>query len=255
MKKRKNKKTISKSLRKILRKHAGRNASGKITLRHRGGRHKRFWRKIGFRRSKRSVTGEVRVIEYDPNRTAPVALVNYQDGRKGYILAPAGLRPGDKVAGGEEAEVEIGNTVSLGRLPVGTLIYNLELVPGKGAQLVRGAGVAALLMAKEDKVVTVKLPSGEIRMVSGDCLATIGQVGRVDWKSEKIGSAGRKRRRGIRPTVRGVAQNPNTHPHGGGEGRSGIGMPGPKTPWGQPALGKKTRKKKASDQFIIKRRK
>jgi large subunit ribosomal protein L2 len=254
MKKRKNKRGSPKSLRKILRKHSGRNASGKITLRQQGGRRKRFWRQIDFGRPKRSQEGRVETIEYDPNRRAEIALITYENGSKAYILAPAGLKIGDKIGADENAEIKTGSALELRQLPVGTLVHNLELRPGAGGQIARGAGTEALLTAKEGKLATVKLPSGEVRRVSVACRATVGQVGKEDWKNKKIGSAGRQRRRGIRPTVRGVAQQPNTHPHGGGEGRSGIGMPGPKTPWGKPALGKKTRKKKASDKFIIKRR-
>ncbi|MFH1841038.1 MAG: 50S ribosomal protein L2 [Candidatus Shapirobacteria bacterium] len=245
-----------KALLKLLPKRSGRNATGKVTVRHQGGRHKRFWREIDFKRPETGVTGKVVAIEYDPNRTAEIALINYKNGGKNYILAPVGLKIGETVAAGEGAEVKTGSAMSLEQLPVGTVVHNVEMVPGKGAQIARGAGTAAILTAKEGKVATVKLPSGEIRMLPLACLATVGQVGNADWRSQKIGSAGRQRRRGVRPTVRGVAQHPNSHPHGGGEGRSGIGMPGPKTPWGKPALGKRTRnKKKASSRFIIKRRK
>jgi large subunit ribosomal protein L2 len=254
MRKRKSRKNRIKALWKVLPKRSGRNATGKVTVRHQGGRHKRFWREIDFKRQKKG-EGKVVAVEYDPNRTAKIALVSYKGGVRGYIVAPTGLRVGDTVAAGGEVEIKVGNAMSLAQMPVGTVVHNLEMMPGKGAQMVRGAGAVAILVAKEGEMATVKLPSGEVRKLPLGCLATVGQVGNVGWGQKKVGSAGRQRRRGVRPTVRGVAQHPNAHPHGGGEGRSGIGMPGPKTPWGKPALGKKTRKKKKrSSKFIIERR-
>lgn len=246
---------MSKKLLKILKKHSGRNESGKITVRHQGGREKRFLREIDFKRNKHDVPAKVENIEYDPNRTALVALLAYQDGEKRYILAPQGLKIGETVVSGEKAEVKIGNSLPLRKIPVGTVVHNIELVPGKGGQIARGAGGGAVIQGKEGEYAVLKLPSGEQRKVSLNCFATVGQVGNVEWKNIRVGKAGRKRHMGIRPTVRGVAQNPRSHPHGGGEGRSGIGMPSPKSPWGKPTLGKKTRKKKKySDKLIIKRR-
>lgn len=244
------------SLKRILAKNSGRNSQGRITVRHQGGRHKRFLREIDFKRQKRDILGKVRQIEYDPNRNAEIALVVYTDGDWRYILAPSGLKVGDSVITGEKTDIKVGNTMPLKNIPVGTVVHNLELAPGKGGQLVRGAGTGAVIQGQEKDWVIVKLPSGEIRRIVGLCLATIGQVGREDKKAINLGKAGRKRHLGIRPTVRGVAQNPNSHPHGGGEGRSGIGMPSPKSPWGKKTLGKRTRnRKKYSRYLIIKRRK
>lgn len=244
---------MSKKLLKILPKRSGRNSQGKVTVRHQGGRHKRFLRRIDFKREKHGIPATVISLDYDPNRGSQIALLNYEDGEKRYIVAPKDLKVGDKVMSGEEADVKIGNALPLGKISVGTFIHNVELRSGKGGQIARGAGGAALVQAKEDNLVTLKLPSGELRKVSAACWATIGQVGNVEKKTIKFGSAGRKRHLGIRPTVRGVAQNPHSHPHGGGEGRSGIGMPSPKSPWGKRTLGKKTRNKhKYSDKFIIK---
>jgi len=246
---------MSKKLFKILKKHSGRDSSGKITVRHQGDREKRFLREIDFKRNKYDIPAKVVAVEYDPNRTADIALLLYQDGERRYILAPQGLKVGDTVVSSKKAEVKVGNALPLEKIPVGTVIHNIELKPLKGGQLVRGAGTGAVLQAKEGGMATIKLPSGEERKVSWECFATVGQVGKAEWKTVVFGKAGRKRHMGIRPTVRGVAQHPASHPHGGGEGRSGIGMPSPKSPWGKKALGKKTRKrKKYSDKWIIKRR-
>jgi large subunit ribosomal protein L2 len=244
-----------KSLVKTLKKTGGRNAYGKITVRHRGGGTKRKYRVIDFKRNKDGIKARVAAIEYDPNRTANIALLYYVDGEKRYILAPVGLNVGDIVESGADADIKPGNTLPLGNIPVGTMVHNIELKPGKGGQLVRSAGNAAQLMAKEGDYAQVRLPSGEVRMISILCKATIGQVGNVENENISIGKAGRKRWMGIRPTVRGVVMNPVDHPHGGGEGKSPIGMPSPVTPWGKPTLGYKTRKKKnKSDKFIVKRR-
>ncbi|NOQ18017.1 MAG: 50S ribosomal protein L2 [Dehalococcoidales bacterium] len=243
-----------KSLLLPLKKRGGRNNQGRITVRHRGQGAKRRFRIIDFRRDKIGVPGRVAAIEYDPNRSANIALIYYADGEKRYILAPLELKVGDTVESGADAEIKPGNTMPMKSMPSGTLLHNIEMQKGKGAQLVRSAGVGAQLMAKEDKYVLIRLPSGEVRRVLGDCMATIGQVGNVDHRGIKLGKAGRKRWLGRRPQVRGSAMNPNDHPHGGGEGRSPIGMPGPKTPWGKPALGYRTRKSKASDKMIVKRR-
>jgi large subunit ribosomal protein L2 len=244
-----------KSLTVALKKHSGRNNQGKITVRHRGGGSRRKYRLVDFRRLKDGIPATVKTIEYDPNRTANIALICYADGEKAYILAPEGLKVGQTVMSGAEAEVRLGNCLPLERIPVGTLIHNIELYPGKGGQLVRAAGNAAQLMAKEGKYATLRLPSGEMRMVPIGCRATVGTLGNGDHNLINIGKAGRKRHMGIRPTVRGSVMNPNDHPHGGGEGRSPIGRPGPSTPWGKPALGLKTRKKKKqSDKLIIRRR-
>ncbi|SHJ95179.1 LSU ribosomal protein L2P [Geosporobacter subterraneus DSM 17957] len=249
------KKDPEKSLLVTLKKNAGRNAQGKITIRHRGGGQKRKYRLIDFKRDKDQVPAKVTAIEYDPNRTANIALLTYADGEKRYIIAPNKLNVGDTVVSGEGADIKVGNALQLKHIPVGTVIHNIELKPGKGGQLARSAGNSAQLMAKEDKYAQVRLPSGEVRLVSINCKATIGQVGNLDHENITIGKAGRKRHMGIRPTVRGSVMNPNDHPHGGGEGRSPIGRPSPVTPWGKPALGYKTRKKnKASDKFIVKRR-
>jgi large subunit ribosomal protein L2 len=242
------------SLLRPLKKKAGRNVRGKITVRHRGGGHKRRYRIIDFKRDKFGIPGRVAAIEYDPNRSARIALIYYADGEKRYILAPAELNIGDIVKSGSDAEVKPGNALPLKLIPTGSLIHNIELGKGRGGQLVRGAGTAAQLMAKEGEYALVRLPSGEVRRIRGDCLATIGQIGNVEHQGINLGKAGRKRWLGWRPTVRGSAMSPGDHPHGGGEGRSPIGMPGPKTPWGKPALGYKTRKPKASDKLIIKRR-
>jgi len=240
---------------KILTKKSGRNSSGKVTVRHQGGREKRFLREIDFRRDKREIPARVISIEYDPNRGADIALLVYADGEKRYILAPEGLKVGEKIMAGEKAEVKIGNALPLEKIPIGTVIHNIELKPGKGGEIARGAGTGAILLSKEEKYGVVQLPSGEQRKVDLSCYATIGQVGKAQLKTLILGKAGRKRHLGIRPTVRGVAQNPASHPHGGGEGRSGIGMPSPKSPWGKPTLGFRTRKKsKYSDKWIIKRR-
>lgn len=246
---------MSKKLLKILPKRSGRNASGKITVRHQGGRQKRFLREIDFARNKHDIKARVVSIEYDPNRSADIALLAYQDGEKRYILAPKELKVGDWLVSGEKAEIKMGNALPLRKIPVGTVVHNIELRPGKGGQLARGAGTGAVIQAKEAGFANLKLPSGEIRKVPLACFATIGQLSKPELKTEKIGKAGRKRWLGIRPTVRGVAQHPDSHPHGGGEGRSGIGMPSPKSPWGKKTLGKRTRKKgKYSDKLILKRR-
>ncbi len=243
-----------KSLLLPLRKKGGRNNQGKITVRHRGGGAKRKLRIIDFKRDKFGVPGKVATIEYDPNRSARIALIFYADGEKRYILAPLELSVGDVIKSADDAEIRPGNALPMKLIPSGTLIHNIELEKGKGAQLVRSAGATAQLMAKEDEYVLVRLPSSEVRRIRGGCLATIGQIGNVDHQGIKLGKAGRKRWLGWRPTVRGSAMNPSDHPHGGGEGRSPIGMPGPKTPWGKPALGFRTRKRKASDKLIVKRR-
>ena len=249
------KKTPEKSLLVSLSKNAGRNNQGKITVRHRGGGNRKKYRIVDFKRFKDGIPGIVSGIEYDPNRTANIALVIYADGEKAYILAPEGLKDGMKIMNGPEAEVRIGNCLPLDKIPVGTQVHNVELYPGKGGQLVRSAGNSAQLMAKEGKYATLRLPSGEMRMVPLNCRATIGVVGNVDHNLINIGKAGRKRHMGIRPTVRGSVMNPNDHPHGGGEGKAGIGRPGPCTPWGKPALGLKTRKKnKQSNKLIVRRR-
>jgi large subunit ribosomal protein L2 len=237
-----------------LKKRGGRNSQGRITVRHRGGGAKRKIRIVDFRRDKQGVPGRVAAIEYDPNRSARIALIFYVDGDKRYILAPLGLQVGDTVKAGSDADIKPGNALPLKNIPSGTMIHNIEMQPGKGAQLVRSAGMAAQIVATEGNYCLIRLPSGETRQVLSNCIATIGQVGNLDHQGIKIGKAGRKRWLGIRPTVRGTAMTPRDHPHGGGEGRSPIGMPGPKTPWGKPALGYKTRKPKASDRLITKRR-
>lgn len=237
-----------------LKKKAGRNNQGKITVRHRGGGHKRRYRIIDFKRDKHGIPATISSIEYDPNRTARIALLTYADGEKRYILAPDGLGVGDNVMSGPEAEIRLGNALPIYRIPLGTQLHNIELQPGKGGQLVRSAGTSAQLLAKEGTYAQVRLPSGEVRLISQNCLATIGQVGNSDHSNITLGKAGRKRWLGIRPTVRGSAMDPNSHPHGGGEGAAPIGMPGPKTPWGKPALGAKTRKNKRTDKYIVRRR-
>ena len=249
------KSTPEKSLVVSLKKNSGRNNQGKITVRHQGGGYRTKYRLVDFKRNKDGIPAKVMTIEYDPNRTANIALICYADGQKSYILAPYGLKVGDTLMNGETAEVKVGNCLPLSNIPVGSAIHNIELHPGKGGQLVRSAGNSAQLMAKEGKYATLRLPSGEMRMVPIGCRATIGQVGNIDHELVTIGKAGRKRHMGIRPTVRGSVMNPNDHPHGGGEGRTSIGRPGPVTPWGKPALGLKTRKKnKQSNKLIIRRR-
>ena len=244
-----------KSLLRPLHSKAGRNNNGRITVRHRGGGTKRKYRVIDFKRSKDGMPATVLSIEYDPNRSANIALLQYEDGVKTYIIAPLNLKKGDVVISGKGADIKPGNTLLISDIPVGTLIYNIELYPGKGGQMVRSAGVFAQLMAKENGYAQVRLPSGEVRLVRLDCRATIGQVGNTDYENINLGKEGRKRHMGFRPTVRGVVMNPNDHPHGGGEGKSPIGRPSPVTPWGKPALGYKTRdKKNKSDKFIVKRR-
>lgn len=244
-----------KSLVEILKSKAGRNNYGKITVRHRGGGHKRKYRIIDFKRDKVGIPAKVASIEYDPNRTANIALLNYADGEKRYIIAPNGLNVGDTVISSDDADIKVGNALPLKNIPVGSFVHNIELKAGKGGQLVRAAGNAAQLMAKEGNYAQLRLPSGEVRLIRIECKATIGQVGNVEHEILSIGKAGRKRHMGFRPTVRGSVMNPVDHPHGGGEGKAPIGMPSPMTPWGKPALGYKTRnKKKASGKFIIKRR-
>ena len=243
-----------KSLLVPLKKRGGRNNQGRMTVRHRGGGAKRKLRVIDFKRDKTGVPGRVAAIEYDPNRSARIALIFYADGDKRYILAPVGLNIDDTVMSGPDAEVRPGNALPLNSIPNGTSLHNIEMERGKGAQMVRSAGTAAQLMVKEGEYALLRMPSGEMRRVRGECMATIGQVGNVDHQNIELGKAGRKRLMGWRPTVRGSAMSPRDHPHGGGEGRSPIGMPGPKTPWGKPALGYRTRKPKASDKLIVKRR-
>ena len=244
-----------KELVEVLKKHSGRNSYGRIPVRHQGGGNRKKYRVIDFKRDKVDVPATVLRLEYDPNRSAYIALVEYTDGERRYILAPVGLNVGDTVLSSAAADIKPGNALPLANIPVGTVIHNIELYPGKGAQLVRSAGVAAQLMAKENGMATVRLPSGEYRKVRLNCIACIGQVGNVDHANIAIGKAGRKRHMGIRPTVRGSVMNPCDHPHGGGEGKAPVGRPGPVTPWGKPAMGYKTRKKKnATDKFIVKRR-
>ena len=247
--------TPEKSLTYTLKKNAGRNNRGCITVRHQGGGTRRKYRVIDFKRNKDDIPATVKTIEYDPNRTANIALVCYADGEKRYIIAPNGLKVGDVIYSGAAADIKTGNSLPLANIPVGTIIHNIELKPGKGAQLCRAAGNGAQLMAKEGAYAQVRLPSGEVRKIAMNCRATIGEVGNIDHELISIGKAGRKRHMGIRPTVRGSVMNPNDHPHGGGEGKAPVGRPGPVTPWGKPALGYKTRKKnKASNQYIVKRR-
>ncbi|MCF0120250.1 MAG: 50S ribosomal protein L2 [Oscillospiraceae bacterium] len=243
------------SLLEVLKKHSGRNSYGRITVRHKGGGNRKKYRVIDFKRDKMDVEGTVLRLEYDPNRSAYIALIEYADGERRYIIAPVGLAAGDKIIASAEADIKPGNALPISAIPVGTVIHNIELYPGKGAQLVRSAGTAAQLMAKENGMAQVRLPSGEYRLIRLNCMATIGQVGNVDHANISIGKAGRKRHMGIRPTVRGSVMNPNDHPHGGGEGKSPVGRPGPVTPWGKPALGYKTRKtKNRTNKFIVKRR-
>jgi large subunit ribosomal protein L2 len=249
------KKEPEKSLLSKVKKNGGRNVYGRITVRHKGGGAKRKYRIIDFKRNKYNVPGKVIGIEYDPNRTANIALIQYADGEKRYILAPLRLQPGMTVISADDADIKVGNCLPLANIPVGTYVHNIEFKPGKGGQMARSAGSSAQLMAKENDYATLRLPSGEMRMVRLECHATIGVVGNLDHQNVRIGKAGRKRHMGIRPTVRGSVMNPNDHPHGGGEGRAPVGRPGPVTPWGKPALGYKTRKKrKSSDKLIVRRR-
>lgn len=244
-----------KSLLAPLNKKSGRNSYGRITVRHRGGGNRRKYRIIDFKRQKTDIPATVLTLEYDPNRSAHIALVQYEDGEKNYIIAPNGLKVGDTIVAGASADIKPGNALPLSSIPTGTFIHNVELYPGKGAQFARAAGIMAQLMAKEGKFALLRLPSGELRNVPVECMATVGQVGNTDHENAKIGKAGRKRNMGIRPTVRGSVMNPCDHPHGGGEGKSPIGRPGPVTPWGKPTLGYKTRKKhNRTDKFIVKRR-
>lgn len=246
--------TPERSLLEPLRKRGGRNSRGVVTVRHRGGGHKRRYRVIDFRRDKFGVPAKVSSIEYDPNRSARIALVMYADGEKRYILAPAGLGVGDEIMSGPAAEIRPGNALPIRAIPLGTVVHNIEIYPGRGGQLARSAGNAAQVLAKEGTMAQVRLPSGEVRYIDMNCLATVGQVSNSDHANVTTGKAGRKRWLGRRPEVRGIAMDPSSHPHGGGEGRSPIGMPGPKTPWGKPALGKKTRRNKRTNKFIVRRR-
>ena len=249
------KRKVIKGLVKILPKTGGRDASGQVSVRHIGGRHKRFYRVIDFKRDKFGIEAFVANVEYDPNRNANIALLNYIDGEKRYILAPDGLKIGDKVVSGEKVEVRPGNCMPLKNIPIGIGVHSVELIPGRGSQIARSAGSVAILAGKEDKYAHLRMPSGELRKVALNSLASIGQVSNIDWKNRTLGKAGRTRHLGIRPTVRGVAMSPRDHPHGGGEGRSGIGMSSPKSPTGKKTLGKKTRRKRASGRLIIERRK
>jgi len=246
--------TPEKSLTVTIKKNGGRNNQGKITVRHQGGGAKRKYRIIDFKRNKFNVPGSVASIEYDPNRTANIALINYADGEKRYIIAPKGLKVGDKVESGENADIKVGNALPIMSIPVGTMVHNIELRPGKGGELARSAGSSAQILGRENSYVMIRLSSGEQRKVLGTCMATVGEVGNEDSSLVKVGKAGRSRHMGIRPTVRGSVMNPNDHPHGGGEGRAPVGRKAPMTPWGKPALGLKTRKKKQSDKFIVRRR-
>ena len=242
------------SLIREIRKHGGRNAQGRITVRHRGGGQRRQYRQVDFKRDKHGIPATVTAIEYDPNRSARIALLNYADGEKRYMIAPLGLRVGDGVVSGPNAEVRLGNCLPLANMPLGTTVHCIELRPGQGAQMARSAGAGVQLLAKEGEYATLRLPSGEMRKVRQDCFAVVGQVSNVDHSNVKLGKAGRKRHMGIRPTVRGSAMSPRDHPHGGGEGRQPIGKPGPRSPWGKPTLGKKTRNNRRTDQFIVRRR-
>jgi len=245
-----------KSLLSPLHGKGGRNNKGRLTVRHQGGGHKRHYRMIDFKRDKDGIPGRVATIEYDPNRSANIALVNYADGEKRYILAPKGLKVGTEILAGEEADIKVGNALPLKDIPVGTIVHNIELKPGRGGQLVRSAGASAQILGREGKYTLVRLKSGEVRLVLGTCRATVGQVGNLEHELVTVGKAGRSRWKGIRPTVRGSVMNPVDHPHGGGEGRAPIGLPSPMSPWGKPTLGKKTRKRnKASDKYIVRRRK
>lgn len=246
--------TPEKSLTVTIKKNGGRNNQGKITVRHQGGGAKRKYRIIDFKRNKLNVPGSVASIEYDPNRTANIALISYADGEKRYIIAPKGLKVGDKVESGENADIKVGNALPIMNIPVGTMVHNIELRPGKGGELARSAGSSAQILGRENTYVMIRLSSGEQRKVLGTCMATVGEVGNEDSSLVKVGKAGRSRHMGIRPTVRGSVMNPNDHPHGGGEGRAPVGRKAPMTPWGKPALGLKTRKKKQSDKFIVRRR-
>jgi len=238
----------------IQKRHAGRNMHGRVTVRHQGGGNRRYIRIIDFKRDKRNIPARVIAIEYDPNRTARLALLTYVDGEKRYILAPLGLKVGDNVVAGSNVEIRPGNNLPVANIPVGTMIHNIELLEGRGGQLVRSAGGAAQLLAKEGDFAQIRLPSGEVRLVKQTCFATIGQVGNLEHSNIKLGKAGRKRHMGVRPTVRGTAMSPRDHPHGGGEGRQPAGMPGPKSPWGRPTRGYKTRRNKKTDQYIVRRR-
>ena len=242
------------SLLVALRKSGGRNAHGRVTVRHRGGGHRRYVRFVDFKREKHNIPAKVAAIEYDPNRTARLALLHYADGEKRYILAPVDLKVGDTVMSGSGAEIRSGNALPIANIPVGTLIHNIEVKDGRGGQLVRSAGASAQLLAKEGDFAQIRMPSGEVRLIRQTCYATIGQIGNLDHGNVKLGKAGRKRHLGIRPTVRGSAMTPRDHPHGGGEGRQPIGLPGPKSPWGKPTLGYKTRRNKKTDQYIVRRR-
>jgi large subunit ribosomal protein L2 len=244
-----------KKLKTLLPKKSGRDATGRISVRHQGGRQKRYLREIDFKRDKKDVWGKVERIDYDPNRNADIALVLYEDGERRYILAPEGLKEGDKVIASETAPLKIGNALPLAKIPAGTEVHNIEIKPKKGGQMVRGAGVSAVVQGKEEKYILVKLPSSEIKRFNPECFATIGKVGNAEARTKRIGKAGRKRRMGVRPTVRGTAQHPGSHPHGGGEGRSGVGLKYPKTPYGKPAVGKTRKKKKYSDKLVFKKRK
>ena len=248
------KSTPERSLLQPLRKSGGRNLYGRVTVRHRGGGHRRHIRIVDYKREKHGIPARVAAIEYDPNRTARLALLNYIDGEKRYIIAPLDLKVGDTVLPGPSAEIRPGNSLPIANIPIGTMVHNLELKVGRGGQLVRAAGGAAQLLAKEGDFAQVRMPSGEVRLIRQECYATIGQVGNLDHSNVKLGKAGRKRHLGVRPTVRGTAMSPRDHPHGGGEGRQPIGMPGPKSPWGKPTLGYKTRRNKKTDQFIVRRR-
>lgn len=248
------KSTPERSLVVIKKRSGGRNAYGRVTVRHRGGGARRFIRMVDYKREKLGIPAKVAAIEYDPNRTARLALLNYADGEKRYIVAPVDLKVGDTVISGPNAEIRSGNALPISNIPVGTMIHNIEMKPGKGGQLVRSAGGAAQLLAKEGDFAQIRMPSGEVRLIHQVCYATIGQVGNLDHGNVKLGKAGRKRHLGIRPTVRGTAMSPRDHPHGGGEGRQPIGLPGPKSPWGKPTLGKKTRLNKKTDQYIVRRR-
>ena len=246
--------TPEKSLLVSMSKNGGRNNSGKITVRHHGGGEKRKYRIIDFKRNKRDIPGTIATIEYDPNRSANIALVNYVDGEKRYIIAPKGIEVGMQIVAGENADIKVGNALPIANIPVGTVIHNIELRPGKGGELARSAGASAQILGRENEYVMIRLSSGEQRKVLGTCYATVGEVGNEDYGLVKLGKAGRSRHMGIKPTVRGSVMNPNDHPHGGGEGRAPVGRKSPMTPWGKPALGVKTRKKKASDKFIVRRR-
>ena len=244
-----------KKLKRILAKNSGRGSTGRINVRHHGGRRKRYLRVVDFKRDKRDIWGKIEEIEYDPNRNADVALVIYEDGERRYILSPDGLKVGQKIISSETAPFESGNALPLGKIPAGTQIHNIEIRKGKGGQLVKSAGTAATIQGKEEDYILVKLPSAEIRRFNPECFATLGQVGNIEARTVNLRTAGRKRRMGIRPTVRGTAQHPGSHPHGGGEGRSGVGMKHPKTPYGKPAVGRTRKRKKYSDKLIVKRRK